>query len=86
MKEIGGYTIIGPLCYQGKVGCEHPMCRHLVVGWEYGKPIFDSRCHGYHCSYCDEPCSSQGHRCDAANAILGAAEEIAREERENDAA
>lgn len=77
---IGPYKIIGPLCYMGKVGCENPICRHVIVGHTpSGEAIFDAACRGYHCSYCDEPCSSQGHRCDAAQAVLGEARRIAEE-------
>ena len=54
--------LIGPLAYQGKTGCDDVRCTRIM---ETGS------CYGWHCSYCDEPCSSQGHRCDAAEAILG---------------
>lgn len=65
-----GVKIIGPLAYAGKPDCQSARCRrepNVEGGW---------RCVGWHCSYCDQPCSSQGHRCDAADAILSAAETI----------
>ena len=74
---IDGYEVIGPLAYQGKEGCESPTCTRRRLG-----PTDDAgTCIGWHCSYCDAPCSSQGHRCDAANAILGEAQRIADEAR-----
>lgn len=79
-ESIGGYKIIGPLCYQGKKGCTSSICTRMVETLPDGTCKVSPDCRGYHCSYCDAPCSSQGHRCDAANAILGAAEQIAREE------
>jgi hypothetical protein len=71
-------TFIGPLCYQGKPDCEDVRCRRMVYRDE---PHVRPGCMGYHCSYCDAPCSSQGHRCDAANAVLGEARRIADEAR-----
>lgn len=65
------WKVIGPLAYVGKEGCQSGLCRSMPDG-EGGY-----RCIGYHCSYCDEPCSSQGHGCDAANAILGEARKAA---------
>lgn len=54
----------GPLAYQGKEGCESVLCTVVKTdeGW---------RCVGWHCAYCDKPCSYQGHGCDVAEAILG---------------
>lgn len=63
----GGWTLIGPVSYEGKDGCQDPRCRVMSDG-EGGW-----RCIGYHCCYCDEPCSYQGHGCDAADAALGEA-------------
>jgi hypothetical protein len=79
VKALDGYVLIGPLCYQGKEGCESPLCTRFVERLDSGSYEVGP-CRGYHCSYCDEPCSSQGHRCDAANAILGAAEQALRDE------
>jgi hypothetical protein len=63
--SLDDYTLIGPLTYRGKVGCQNVTCtRHTDV---------KDRCYGWHCSYCDAPCSYQGHRCDAAEAVLGEA-------------
>jgi hypothetical protein len=59
------FTLIGPLAYAGKEGCQSMVCRAMPDG--DGGYV----CVGWHCSYCDEPCSSQGHRCDAAVAVLG---------------
>lgn len=73
MSKIAGYTIIAPLCYQGKEGCESVTCTHTGVRqredgtWDLG------RCIGYHCSYCDQPCGSQGHNCDVAKTLIAAA-------------
>ncbi len=68
MKALPGVRLIGPLAYQGKKGCQDPVCIHFFID---GKMSED--CYGYHCSYCDAPCSSQGHGCDASEAILGEA-------------
>lgn len=82
--SLDDYTIIGPLAYRGKKGCENPVCTQLCLGQdENGRPVFGESCYGWHCSYCDEPCSSQGHGCDAANAILGEAERIAKGESDD---
>lgn len=70
---MGEFIYIGPLAYQGKEGCQSMRCTVMPDGeggWY---------CVGYHCSYCDEPCSSQGHGCDAAEAVLGEARRIAKE-------
>jgi len=71
-----GYRMIGPLAYMGKADCESSMCRRQVFRndageWEFGP------CSGWHCSYCDASCGQMGHRCDAANAILGEAARLA---------
>jgi len=60
--NIPGYTIIRALAYQGKKGCGSPVCTRYYSA--EGVPSGD--CIGYHCSYCDEPCGPQGHRCDAS--------------------
>lgn len=65
------FTLIGPLAYQGKKGCQDSRCRHF---FEDGKMSED--CAGWHCAYCDQPCSSMGHRCDASQAILGEARRV----------
>ena len=67
------YRVIGPLAYAGKKDCTSGLCRSMPNpegGWT---------CIGWHCSYCDEPTGSQGHRCDASEAILGEASRIASE-------
>lgn len=53
--------LLEPLAYQGRVGCENQNCRRemkVVAG-----RIVSSKCVGWHCYYCDKPCSSQGHAC-----------------------
>ena len=65
--------LIGPLAYQGKEGCQGATCRSMLDG-DGG-----SVCVGWHCSYCDEPTSYQGHNCDAAEAVLGEAKRIVAE-------
>lgn len=60
------YTVLAPLAYQGKAGCEHPLCTR-VVG--------ESGCRGYHCSVCDEPCSMMGHaKCAGARDAMAGVE------------
>lgn len=72
--SLSDYRILGPLTYRGKEGCQSVICtRH---------PDVPDRCFGWHCVYCDVPCSYQGHNCDAAKAILGEAERIAAEKSE----
>lgn len=68
MKALPGYTLVGPLTYRGKVGCTHPMCTRRWIDGE-----MSADCMGWHCVYCDAPCSYQGHHCDAADAVLGEA-------------
>ena len=77
--DISGYTILGPVCYQGKKGCTSVTCTRMHERQPDGSYKMSPDCRGWHCSYCDAPCSSQGHGCDAANAILDAAREIAEE-------
>jgi hypothetical protein len=60
----------GPLAYRGKEDCDSAICTRRT--WmEDGHLRWDTTCYGWHCSYCDAPTSYQGHRCDAAQAILG---------------
>lgn len=73
--SLSDYKIIGPLAYRGKKDCESPTCTRF---FEDGKMTPD--CFGWHCSYCDAPCSSQGHSCDAAKAFLDASKRIIEEE------
>lgn len=73
--SLDRYQVIGTLAYQGKEGCADVRCTRWFVD---GVPDW-TRCMGYHCSYCDQPCSSQGHRCDASQAILGEALRAAQE-------
>jgi hypothetical protein len=72
--SLDGYTMIGPLAYRGKEGCESGTCTRRNVSGE-------SSCYGWHCSYCDEPCGCQGHRCDASEAILGEARRAVEEQQ-----
>lgn len=70
--SLDDYKLIGPLTYRGKEGCRSITCtRHQAVA---------DRCYGWHCVYCDEPCSYQGHKCPASEAVLGEATRIAQEE------
>lgn len=64
--------LIGPVTYQGKQGCTDVRCRQ--------SPNYDF-CMGWHCVYCDAPCSYQGHRCDAAEAVLCEAQRVVDERR-----
>jgi hypothetical protein len=68
--QHGEYQLIGPVAYMGKEGCRSVVC--TTTG--------DGRCRGWHCCYCDQPCSSQGHRCDVAVAILDEAKRALDEE------
>jgi hypothetical protein len=79
--NIPGYKIIGPVAYQGKEGCDNPRCTRAHYPDESGYLVADmSRCVGYHCVYCGEPCGSQGHKCPASEAILGEARRLIEEE------
>jgi hypothetical protein len=64
-----GFVTVGPLAYRGKPDCDNVTCTRLI-GTD-GK--WSKDCMGWHCAYCDAPCSSQGHRCDASDAVLGEA-------------
>lgn len=63
----------GPLAYRGKEDCNSVLCTRPTT-WTANGVLFDPACYGWHCSYCDEPCSYQGHRCDAAEILLGSTE------------
>ena len=58
----------GPLAYRGKGGCTSMLCTQML------DDTGTYHCYGWHCSYCDEPCSYQGHRCDVAETLLGSTE------------
>lgn len=75
--NVPGYRLVGPLAYRGKLGCVR--CTRMVARRDDGSFEFGP-CMGWHCSYCDQPCSSQGHRCDAAEAVLGDARRILEEQ------
>lgn len=81
---MSDFQIIGPLAYQGKEGCEDACCTRRGHFQREDGTWYMGECIGWHCSYCDEPCSSQGHRCDAAEAILGEARRIADETSRSD--
>ena len=72
--SLDDITRIGPLAYRGKVGCMSVTCPRLRTAGP------DIACYGWHCAYCDAPCSYQGCGCDAAEAVLGEAWQIAEEE------
>ena len=74
--SLSDYKIIGPLAYRGKKDCDSVRCTRM---WSpEGRMSAD--CFGWHCSYCDEPCSSQGHNCDAAKTLLEASRRIQDED------
>ncbi len=77
VKALPGYTLIGPLAYRGKKGCLNATCTHRDLDFDDPEHV----CYGWHCSYCDAPCGSMGHGCDAANAVLGEATRASRAER-----
>lgn len=72
-RHQSDFTIIAPLTYGGKKDCRSAMCRRV--------PWSNPDCQGWHCSYCDEPTSYQGHNCPAAEAIVGEAQRVAAERR-----
>jgi len=62
LERQTGFKIERQIAYQGKKGCRDIRCTRTNVGdWE------NSECIGWHCSVCDEPCSSQGHTCPDPN-------------------
>lgn len=73
--SLSDYQMIGPICYQGKKGCRDVRCRHFFD--EDGNMSED--CSGYHCSYCDEPCSMMGCGCDASKTLLAEAQRVIEE-------
>ena len=70
--SLDDYTLIGPVTYRGKEGCQFVMCTR--------RTDVSDRCFGWHCVYCDAPTSYQGHKCPASEAILGEARRIVEEE------
>lgn len=66
--------IIGPLTYAGKPGCQSAMCRSW---FNPNGGTWD--CIGWHCAYCDELTSYQGHNCDVAVTMLTEAERLMNE-------
>jgi hypothetical protein len=84
MSPLSDYEIIGPVTYRGKKNCDSAICTRQ---WLDGEMSED--CMGWHCVYCDAPCSYQGHSCGASDAILGEASRQAaraRNGRSEDAA
>lgn len=78
--ENGGeFQVIGPLAYMGKKDCKDVRCRRMGWSRDADGTLQLGECVGWHCSYCDEPCGSQGHGCDAARAVLGEARRIVEE-------
>jgi hypothetical protein len=74
VSPLSDYRIIGPLTYRGKEGCRDVTCTRR---WD-----ITDRCYGWHCVYCDEACSYQGHNCPASEAILGEAARLAADTSE----
>ena len=64
MKNVE-FSIVGPLAYRGKKRCQSATCTR---SFENG--VMSEDCLGWHCYYCDAPCSSQGHKCDDVKAML----------------
>lgn len=57
---IDDYEIGPMLAYQGKEGCQSPLCRRFAQRNDDGS--FDvGPCLGYHCPICHEPSSMMGH-------------------------
>ena len=79
MRPLPGVTLLAPLCYQGKPDCMDARCRQMIY---HDEPHVRPGCMGYHCSYCDEPCSMMGHKCSASEAILGEARRLAADTTE----
>lgn len=69
--DIPGLQIIGPIAYQGKADCDNPRCTHRFIDG-----VMQPGCIGYHCVYCDAPCSMMGHRCDVAETLLEASRKL----------
>lgn len=65
------YVPLGPLTYHSKEGCTGVVCTRDIRD--------NTRCFGWHCSYCDEPCSYQGHDCVVAETILAEARRLSDE-------
>ena len=64
--EGGERWELGPLlAYQGGLGCTNRNCTRLMRRGPDG--MWDGECVGWHCSRCNEPCSSLGHRCPSDN-------------------
>ena len=72
MRDRAAYRTIAPLAYMGKKDCESSMCRRMVERQDDGTYRYGP-CMGWHCSYCDAPCGSMGHHCDAAKTLIEAA-------------
>lgn len=73
--SLGDYKMIGPLAYRGKEDCTSVTCTRWFKDGKMSKD-----CIGWHCSYCDQPYGSQGHKCDASQAILSEARRALDEE------
>ena len=75
MSPLSDYEFIGQLAYQGKQGCTDARCRRVLIHNEDGTRTV-GECLGWHCPYCDEPCSMMGHRCDAQPEALRASRSV----------
>lgn len=73
--SLGDWEVIGPLAYMGKEDCRDVRCRRLLSS----DGLLGEGCLGWHCSYCDEPCGSQGHKCDVSTTLLQASQKINEE-------
>ena len=75
MSDLGSYRVLGPIAYMGKKGCTDMRCRRY-----FGPDGMSDDCIGYHCSYCDAPCSMMGHRCDVGDTLLAESRRLQDEE------
>src|SRR5690606_34482676 len=78
--EPARFEVVAPVAYGGKEGCENIMCRRQIIPKDDGTVEWGP-CIGWHCSYCDEPTSYQGHNCDAAKTLIEAAQSMHNEGR-----
>lgn len=74
--SVNDWKIIGPLAYMGKEDCRDGRCRRR---WGPDGAV-DEGCLGWHCSYCDEPCGPQGHKCEVGTTLLDESRRLADED------
>lgn len=59
--NVGDWKLGPMIAYEGKADCTDPRCRRMVSP---DQPHVSAGCLGWHCAFCDQPCSSQGHDCE----------------------